>query len=175
MADRTHAADEILVFEKALHLVTGELRAAIRMQDHRLAGVLTTAQRGGDRIQHQLTLLRRPHRPADHELAVKVDYHAQKQPAFGGADLGDIGHPFGVGLKRDEVALEMIGDADGSQPRWLVAPGPGHGDAVDAVAAHQACDPIETGLFAFKAEFFVHAPASHHAEMIGMDRPNAAQ
>jgi len=63
--DGAHAADDVVTAQKPLILITGEPATAIRMQDDRAS--ITSLPKGHQhRLQHELALLPRAHRPADH-------------------------------------------------------------------------------------------------------------
>src|SRR3569623_1559204 len=74
-ADCTHAANEMVAIEKTLILVTGELTAAVGMQDHRCAR-LALPQGHEHGLQDKLALLAMTHRPAHDDARVQIKHHA---------------------------------------------------------------------------------------------------
>lgn len=87
-----HAADDAVVFQELLVLDVGKLRAAIGVQDD-FAAILALPARHHYRLQHEETVLHRRHLPADNLARVQVEHRAQVQPAFAGAQAGDVHHP----------------------------------------------------------------------------------
>ena len=73
VADRTHAAGEVMVFQELLVIRAGELRAAIRVQDYRVA-VWALPARHHHRLEHHVSVLHRGHRPA-HDLVREQVQH----------------------------------------------------------------------------------------------------
>src|SRR5690606_15000940 len=107
MTDGTHAADERVATQKALVVSTGELAAAIRMQDH-CPVTLALPDRHLHRSNHHLPILAVMHRPADHQFAVQVEHHAQEQFAFQCGYFRDVRDPLALRLLRGEVALQQV-------------------------------------------------------------------
>ena len=106
-AHRTHATDQIVPAQEALVLLARELTAAIGVQQHRIA-ILSLPQRHEHRLQYELAILNRAHRPADDESGVKVDHHAQVQPALRRPDEGDIRDPFTIRRRRSKVSSQVV-------------------------------------------------------------------
>jgi hypothetical protein len=53
----------------------------------------TSFERHHERIGDELTIRRGAHRPADHATRPQVDDTREMQPAFAGAELGDVRRP----------------------------------------------------------------------------------
>ncbi len=104
MAGCTHAANQRVAIQKALVIHTGELTASIGMQNYRPIA-LALPDRYLHRSDYPLLILTMMHRPTDHQLAVQVEHHAQKQLAFQGGNLRDVRDPFALRLKGGEVSL----------------------------------------------------------------------
>src|SRR6185437_13942389 len=140
-----------------------------------LAAILTLPQRHQHRAQHQVAILEGIHRPADDLLAEEVEHHAQVQPAFAGANVGDVGHPIGVRLVRREVPFEVVTAVAGASANTFVPPAPPLRHAVQFCGGHQPGHPVGAGTFALKGQSFVHPRHSDHAVALGMDLANALQ
>src|SRR6185437_2875323 len=140
-----------------------------------LAAILTLPQRHQHRAQHQVAILEGIHRPADDLLAEEVEHHAQVQPAFAGADVGDVGDPLGVRLVRCEVSLQVVPDVAGSSANTFVPPAPPLRQAVQFCGGHQPGHPVGTGTFALEGQSFVHPRHPDHTIALGMDLANALQ
>src|SRR6185312_4674619 len=102
-------------------------------------------------------------------------HHAQVQPAFAGANVGDVGHPLGVRLVRREVPFEVVPDVAGASANTFVPPAPPLRHAVQFCGGHQPGHPVGAGTFALKGQSFVHPRHSDHAVALGMDLANALQ
>ena len=92
-------------------------------------------QRQVERLEHQLRAQMGLHRPAHDPAAENIKHHREVEKPGPGRDVGDIGDPQAIGLRRDEVALDQIG----RRPRAAIA----H-RGVDPLAP---ADPDQTGLF----------------------------
>lgn len=69
-------------------------------------------------LDDEVTILARTPRPADHEPGIQIQRHTQIQPVLGGATVGDVRHPFGVGA----VAVK-------SRSKWFCVPAGGTPEA----------------------------------------------
>lgn len=90
MADCAHRTDQPVVLQIALVVMTSELTAAIRMQDHRIAS-LPLPDRHLHGPDDHVPVLSVVHRPAHDPLVKQVQHDAQVQLAFAGLELGDVG------------------------------------------------------------------------------------
>lgn len=112
---RAHATDHLMGGQKLLVFLRGKLAALIRMQnDRHTGGPLPNGHQ--DRLDDDLTVLPRTHRPAHHQARIQIQHDTQIQPVFGGPHIRDIGHPFGVGGCGREVSLQMIARASRRGP-----------------------------------------------------------
>ena len=59
-------------------------------------------------LQHQCSLHRGAHGPADHAAAVQIDPDRQVSPACCGADVGDVTSPTAVGGCWAELLLQQV-------------------------------------------------------------------
>ena len=98
----------VLRFRK-LVVRTGELAAAVRMQNHRPV-TLVLPDRHLHRSNHHLPTLTVMHRPTDHQLAIQVEHHAQEELAFQGGYLRDVRDPLALWFLRGEIALQRLPD-----------------------------------------------------------------
>jgi hypothetical protein len=106
-AHRTHAAGHLVRLQKPLVFLGGKLTAPIRVQNDR--GPCGPLPQGHQhRLDHQLAVLTRTHRPAHHEARIHIQHDAQVQLLFGRANVGDIRDPFRIGGHGAEVPLQMI-------------------------------------------------------------------
>lgn len=64
IAPRAHAADQVVIAQEGLPVVSGELAALVRMHRHRLLGLLAS-QRHQQGIEHQFSVDAAAHGPAD--------------------------------------------------------------------------------------------------------------
>jgi len=107
MANSAHAANQCVAAQELLVRAADELPAAIRMQDH-FAVAFPLPYRRLDGAHHHVPVLAMVHRPAHHPLAVQIQHDAQEQLALVCRDLGDVSHPFGLGLNGVEIALQQV-------------------------------------------------------------------
>jgi hypothetical protein len=61
---------------------------------------------------------------------------------LGRANVGDVGHPFGIGGGGREVAFQMIASPSRWDTRGLLPPTPPLRHALQAGPAHQARHPV---------------------------------
>ena len=99
VANRAHAADNVVIAQKSQGFTTGELRPAVGVRDHR-AVVFSLPVRHQNRLEHEMSVLPSAHRPADDHVVVEVNDRSHIQPALAGTDIGDIRHPPLIGRRR---------------------------------------------------------------------------
>ena len=103
-AHRTHTADDLMRLQEPLVFFRGKLAAPIRVQNDWGAG-RPLPQCHQHRLEDQLAVLTRTHRPAHHETRIQIQHDAHVQSVFGGPNVGNVGHPFGVGSGGTEVPV----------------------------------------------------------------------
>lgn len=109
MADGAHAQGDVVIFEELLVVVGCELCAPVRVQnDGPAPRSLPAGHQHGP--EDELAVLPGRHRPPHDPAPEQVEHDAQVEPALGRVDVRDVGDPFGIGLGRGEVALEVIAD-----------------------------------------------------------------
>jgi hypothetical protein len=98
------------------------------------------------------------HRPAHHELAVRIDDQAHIELALLRHDFGDIGNPLRLRLVGGEIAFEPVLDTDRGSTGLAAEPAlPAPWPALQGSTGHQAGDPIQADALALIAQVFVHA------------------
>jgi hypothetical protein len=173
-AHRTHTTDHLMHLQEPLVFLGGKLAAPIRVQNDRCAcGALPQGHQ--HRVDDELAVLPRTHRPAHHETRVQIQYDAQVQPVFGGANVGDVGDPFGIGRRRTEVALQVIAGPLRTDPCWLLSPPPPLRHALEPRLTHQPRHPVAATPLHGLAEVFSHARAPDDPIMLGMHLTNPRQ
>jgi hypothetical protein len=106
------------------------------------------------RVADELGVDRRPHGPAGDGARPQVDDRGEMQPAFGGADLGDVGCPQPIGAGRVEVALDQVGRGDGVG--FAAPPASPRMRPDQVVLAHQPGDPFTATRHAEPAQLRMH-------------------
>src|SRR5208283_1067801 len=107
IADRTHRGAHSCFTAARAELDRGVLGALVGMMDNRAGAALP--QRQVERLEHQLGAQMGLHRPPHDPAAEHVEHHREVEEPGPGWDVGDVGHPQAVGLRREEVALDQIG------------------------------------------------------------------
>lgn len=79
------------------------------MQNHQTSP-LTLPDSHLNGADDHLSVLPVMHRPTHDQLVEQIQHHAEKQLALVGLQLGNVGHPLGLRLKGQEVALQVIAD-----------------------------------------------------------------
>ena len=99
-----HAAGQLMRLQESLVFFRRKLAAPIRVQNDWGAG-RPLPQCHQHRLEDQLAVLTRTHRPAHHETRIQIQHDAHVQSVFGGPNVGNVGHPFGVGSGGTEVPV----------------------------------------------------------------------
>ena len=114
-AHHTHTTSHLMRRQEPLVFIRRELTAAIEMQNDRGAsGPLPDGHK--DRLDDELTVLPRTHGPAHDHARIQIQHNAEVQLMLGGANVGDVGHPFGVGSCGRKVSLQMVVGSSGRCP-----------------------------------------------------------
>ena len=154
MAYRTHDDDDdddVVVLQELLVIRTGELRAAIRVQDHRTAiGSLPAGHHY--RLDHHVPIQHRRHRPADHFVGGQAQHCTQIQPTFAGLDEDDVDHPLGVRFRCLEIALQVIARIRWPHASGIAPPLPLLWHTQQTVARDEARHAVQSGGLAFIAQ-----------------------
>ena len=173
-ADCTHATSHLMGLQEPSVFFRGKLAAAIRVEnDRRSAGPLPQGHQ--HRLDHQLAVLTRTHRPAHDQARIQIQHDAQVQPVFGSPNVGDVGDPFGIGRRGAEVPVEMILGSVGPDPGALHPPLPPWRHALEPRSAHQARHPVAATPLAGVAQVLPDARTAHDAVLVGVQRPNPRQ
>ena len=173
-AHRTHATGHLMRRQEPLVFFRGKLAAPIRVQNHwRGGGALPQRHEHG--LDHQLTVLTRTHRPPHDQPRIQIHHDAQVQPVFGGPNVGDVGHPFGIGGDGREVPRQMILRTSRPDSRALRTPPPSLWYALEPRPAHQARDPVAATALPGVAKVLPDPVAPHDAVLVGMELPNLCQ
>src|SRR5690606_17947353 len=96
--------------------------------------------------------------------------------AQAGLELGDVGHPLGLGFQRGEVALQQVAHAR-RRERWpaaLTTP-LGPRPALQAIGRHQPRHPVQAGCLAFFGQVFVHATGPQRAPAVFVQLTDPAE
>ena len=80
---RTHTTDHLMGLQKPSVFLRGKLTTPIGVQNDWGPG-WPLPERHQHRLDDQLAVLTRTHRPAHHEPGIQIQYDAQGQPVFGG-------------------------------------------------------------------------------------------
>lgn len=107
VATATHAANKIVASEKTLPIRAAELTALVGV-DHYFLLRFTSPDGHQQRINGQVAAHARFHRPANDLAREQIEHYRQIQPAFIGADVGDVGDPDLVRLADVELALQPV-------------------------------------------------------------------
>jgi Protein of unknown function (DUF2699). len=107
VAAAAHAADQAVGCQEILPIVAGVLRSLIGVNEQS-GGRLAAPHRHHQRLQHQVGVQGRSHRPADDLPGEQVHDRRQVQPAFVGADVGDVGDPGTIGGYGVELPCQMV-------------------------------------------------------------------
>jgi hypothetical protein len=95
-------------------------------------------------------------------LDVKIDHHAQIEPALGRADAGDISHPLDVRLGGPEFPVEVVGQ-EGRPHAARLAPPPKLWDSLQPAPSHASSDSVAAHGLALVGQFFIHLKRTHCA------------
>jgi hypothetical protein len=105
-------------------------------------GFSATPDRHHQRVGHELGGHGVAHRPADHPPGEQVDDGRAIEPALGGPDVGEVGHPLLVRSIGRELAIEHVVGDDRPLAEILGQPAP-PGTRFQAVKAHQPFDAVQ--------------------------------
>lgn len=107
--DAAHARQRPVPAQLPIQSVTGVLAAPVAVMDH--PGDMPAAAVHGhaNRVDDQVGLAVRRHRPADDQAAEDVGNACQVEPALHRRHVGDVGDPQLVRGRRDEVAVDAVG------------------------------------------------------------------
>ncbi len=107
IAPAAHAAGDVLLGQQPLKLLAAVLAALVRVVHQRL-GLAAAPDGHHQRIEHELGGHLRAHRPADGAAAEEIQDDRQIQPAFAGADVGEVGDPLLVGAGGLKLPVEHV-------------------------------------------------------------------
>jgi hypothetical protein len=126
-----HAARNVVGGEEPLIVLRGKLTAPIRVENNRRAGRCQIA------INTAYTTKWRSCRGLIDQPGIQIQHDAEIQPVLGGANVCDVGHPFGIGRDGREVPLQMVLRPGWRDARGLPPPPSPLGHALQAGPAHQ--------------------------------------
>ena len=106
-----HRAGDAAVGHQPLELLAGILAALIGVMQQGI-GLAAPPDRHDQCIGDELGSHLRLHRPSDDTPREQVDHGRDIEPAFGGPDIGEVGHPFLVGAVRRELTVQHIASDD---------------------------------------------------------------
>ncbi len=115
IASPAHATGHTVVGQEPLEELTGVLAAPTRVMQHGL-GRASSPDRHHERIGDELRGHRRTHGPADHPSREEIDDRGHVEPAFGGPEVGEVGHPFAICQRGGERPVEHIRRDGGRRP-----------------------------------------------------------
>lgn len=124
-------------------------------------------QRVGDELGGHLGL----HRPSDDTPREQVDHGRDIEPAFGGPDIGEVGHPFLVGAVRRELTVQHIAGDDRAFALILRQTAPAW-PCPQTLCAHQPLDPVQAASIALGQQVVPDTPGAIGAEARDMARPD---
>ena len=107
VARPAHATGDAVVRQEPLERLTGVLAPSIGVMQHGV-GRAPPPDRHHQRIGDQLRGHRCTHRPPDHPSREEIDDRGDIEPAFGGPEIGEVGHPFAVRRGGVERPIEHI-------------------------------------------------------------------
>ena len=115
IADRTHRRPHASLLTALAKGQRSILAALIGVMNH--GGGPALAKRHVERLKNQFGTQMGGHGPADNTPAEGVEHHRQVEKARPGRDVSNVGHPYGVGRRANEMAMEQIrpGRAPGSR------------------------------------------------------------
>lgn len=102
-AHRTHAAGNVVRRQELLIFVGRKLTPAIGMENDGRPGRSLP-----HRLHDEVPVLSWTHRPTHDHPRIQIQHDTEIEPVFGGADVRDVGDPFGSGRRGREVPLQMI-------------------------------------------------------------------
>ncbi len=108
IATPAHTADQVVVPQETLPVMTRKLTALVGMHQHRIFG-LPAPQRHQQSIEHQISVDAAAHGPANDLAREQVKHHRQVQPPLMGADVGDVCDPRLVDPIGRELSVQMVG------------------------------------------------------------------
>src|SRR5262245_4776801 len=130
VAGAAHAGDEAVGVEHGAELGGGVLHAAVRVMDQTDCRC-TLADGHAQRVDDDLRMQRRGHRPADDPSREEVHRRREVEPALVGRDVGDVRDPDLVrrtgaevlveAVRRDRVAVLAVRRLDSESPLRLRA------------------------------------------------------
>ena len=147
--------------------------AVVGVVDHLIAALAAAPERHDQGIDNDAGAPAGAHRPADDLLGAQVLDPGEVVPALVGGELGDVGHPAGVGTVGGEVALQQINGRRG--PGLAGAPLPAAVDTDQPLRAHQPGHPFATGPLITPDQLAVDPRGAIGAARVGMDLPNQRQ
>jgi len=137
-----HRTGDAIVGHQALELFAGVLAALVGMVQQGI-GLAAPPDRHDQGVGDELGRHGVAHRPADDAARVQVDHGRNIQPAFGGPDVGEVGHPFTVRRVGGELAIEHIA---GDHRPFAIVPGQPTPPwpRLQRLLAHQPFDAVQT-------------------------------
>lgn len=107
-------------------------------------------------------------RPANYAPTERIENDRQVQPAFPGADVGDVSHPQSIWRGRSELALDQVRCLGGLIRDRGAAKAP-RAAADQLGSPHQACDALARDASAALAQLGMHTGCAIRAVALVMN------
>jgi hypothetical protein len=172
VARAAQAACHPVLSHQPLERLARILAAAIGMVQQ-LSGPAAPPDRHHQCVGDEFGRHRRAHRPANHTPREQVDDGRYIEPTLARPDVGEVRHPFAVGRRRREAAVEHI--RRGCRRRSVAEvdrQSPSSRTCSQPIATHQALDRVQPALYPGSQQVVPHPPSAVCAIAVRKARSN---